>query len=119
MAIVNLTPHHICTADADGNIISTYPASGDVARCAPAPAQDGAPVDGIPVSVRPVTPGPVVGLPGPVDGVTYIGSAVVLNHPDVVGRSDVVAPGTGPADNAVRNDKGHVVAVRCFVRAVL
>jgi hypothetical protein len=26
-------------------------------------------------------------------------------------RPDVLVPGTGPGDGAVRNDKGHIVAV--------
>ena len=31
-------------------------------------------------------------------------------------RPDVLCPGTGPADGAVRNDKGHIVAVTRLVR---
>ena len=38
-------------------------------------------------------------------------SGFVLAHPSVAGRSDVVGPGTGPADGAIRNEKGQIVAV--------
>jgi hypothetical protein len=30
---------------------------------------------------------------------------------NIKGRTDVFAPATGPKDGAIRNDKGHVVAV--------
>ena len=41
----------------------------------------------------------------------YVVSAVVLAHPDVATRDDVCAPATGPADEAVRDEAGRVVAV--------
>lgn len=119
MPVINLTPHAISTADVGGNIVNTYPASGTVARCAPPKAVPAdLVIDGISVVDAAATPGPVVDLPDPVDGVVYIVSGVVAGHPSVVGRTDVVAPGTGPDDNAVRNDKGHIVAVRRFRRTV-
>ena len=58
--------------------------------------------------------GDVTNLPNPVDGVTYIVSAMVLSA--VNGRGDVVAPATGHPET-VRNDKGHIVSVPCFVSA--
>lgn len=117
--VINLTPHAISTADADGNIVATYPPSGVVARCAPPKAVDTVvKIDGISVVDVPATPGPVVDLPDPVAGTFLVVSAMVANHPDVVGRPDVLAPGTGPDDNAVRNEKGHIVAVRRFRRTV-
>jgi len=56
--------------------------------------------------------GEVQGLPDYVPGVVLIVSGMVL---DALGwnRPDVVAPDTGA--DAVRNDKGHIVAVRGFV----
>lgn len=118
MAIINLTPHDINVADADGNITKTYPASGDVARCATPVAVNADPIDDVPVVDVRAVPGPVVGLPDPVDGIVYIVSGIVASHPDVVGRCDVVGPGTGPDDNAVRNDKRQIIAVRRFRRSV-
>lgn len=32
----------------------------------------------------------------------------------VKGRGDVLVPGTGPADRAVRNEAGQIVAVTCL-----
>lgn len=115
---VNLTPHAINIADAAGDIIKTFPASGDVARCGPPAAQPALPVDGIPLVQVSAAPGPVVGLPAPAPETMYIVSGMVACHPDVVGRTDVVSPGTGPDDTPVRNDKGHIVAVRRFRQTV-
>lgn len=58
--------------------------------------------------------GKVENLPAPQDGVRYIVSALVLS---ALGgsRPDVVAPATGHPE-CVRNDKGHIVSVPCFVR---
>jgi len=54
--------------------------------------------------------GEIEGLPAPKKGVRYIVSSMMLNK----GRDDVVAPATGhPA--TIRNDKGHIVSVPCFV----
>lgn len=57
--------------------------------------------------------GDVSGLPDPVEGVTYIVSALVAA---AAKRTDVVSPATGHPDT-VRNDKGHIVSVPGFVRA--
>lgn len=54
--------------------------------------------------------GPVVGLPA-TDGIPIIVSAIVGAHPDVRDRRDVLVPGTGPADGAIRDDRGQIVAV--------
>jgi hypothetical protein len=58
--------------------------------------------------------GDITNLPDSIDGVTYIVSAMVLGA--VNGRTDVVAPATGHP-KAVRNDKGHILSVPCFVSA--
>ena len=58
--------------------------------------------------------GPVVGLPDPQPGVVLLVSTLVLGH--VVGRTDVMAPATGPTDDAIR-EGGQVVAVTRLVRA--
>ena len=54
------------------------------------------------------------GLPEPKPGVRYIVSALVLNALSDR-RGDLVAPATGHP-NCVRNDKGHIVSVPCFIR---
>ena len=50
----------------------------------------------------------VVGLPDPVEGVMYIVSGIVLKN---TLRTDVIAPGTGPNNSAIRNEKGHIVGI--------
>ena len=113
MNLVNLTPHPIVLLGADGNY-HAIPASGAVARVSSAPGALEA-VAGVPVPVAGrQTFGAVEGLPAPVEGVIYIVSALVLAR--CGDRDDVVGPGTGPNDGAIRNEKGHVVAVTRLVR---
>ena len=61
------------------------------------------------------SPGVVIGLPEPVEGTLYIVSGQVLAALAGI-RSDVVAPATDPRHQPERNEKGHIVAVRGFVR---
>jgi hypothetical protein len=113
MKLVNLTKHPISLANEAGEIITTIAPSGVEARVAMTP---GAPeiLDGIPVPVMgPPSFGEVIGLPAPRDGVLYICSFPVCG---AARRTDVVQPGTGPADGPIRNDRGHVVAVTRLVR---
>lgn len=56
--------------------------------------------------------GEVVGLPEPEEGVLFIVSALVFGATD---RKDVVAPATGHP-LCVRNDKGQIVSVPCFIK---
>lgn len=108
MNIVNLTPHAIVLRDAHGTD-HTIEKSGVVARVT-ASAGEPVTVEGIPVPVAPaVVFGAVEGLPAPCAGTVYIVSGLVGGC--CAGRSDVLVPGTGPADGAVRNEKGHIVAV--------
>lgn len=110
----NLTPHAITIRPANGDDV-VIPTSGTVARVVAGPrvAVD---VVGSPV---PVLPSPSFGgvqdLPAPMAGYFYIVSGLVLSH--VTGRSDVFGPATGPKDGAIRNDKGHIVAVTKLVAA--
>jgi len=100
MNYVNLTPHTICFNDG-----REFTASGTVARV-------GSGYSDIVDDVCVQTFGAVQDLPDAVEGTKYIVSAMVLSA--VTGRDDVVAPATGhPA--CVRNDKGHIVSVPCFV----
>ena len=107
MNIKNLTPHPITLRDANGQD-TTIPPSGIVARVTASPGtlQD---IEGIPVPVStPDTFGDVEGLPEPEKGVAFLVSAIVGAQ---VKRSDVFTLGTGPKDGAIRNEKGHIVAV--------
>jgi hypothetical protein len=112
--IVNLTPHSITLRDVDG-ADHTF-ASAGVARVTSTPGQREL-IDGVPVPVfGRDTFGEVIDLPAPADGVFYVVSGMVgaaLNG----SRNDVLVPGTGPKDNAIRNEAGHIVAVTCLKRA--
>lgn len=114
--IVNLTPHPVTLRAADG-ADHTFPSAG-VARVASTPGTL-ATVDGLPVPVAtPTTFGDVSGLPTPVAGTFFVVSALVGAALRASGstRQDVLCPGTGPNDGAIRNDAGHIVAVTRLVR---
>ena len=99
MALVNLTPHALNIYTDAGQI--ELPPSGQLARVrshsAPCP-----PADGIPM-VRP-TFTEVEGLPDPQPGTYYVVSGLIQSalRAQGVDRPDVLAPGTGPNDGAVR-----------------
>jgi len=94
---INLTPHAINLANGEGEVVLTIEASGEVARVATKPGEKVGELN------------EVEGLPAPQDGTVYIVSGLVGGQ--VTGRDDVVVPGTGPQDNAIRNEKNHIVAV--------
>lgn len=118
--LINLTPHEIrILLPQDGPDTSprylVLPSAG-VARSdsrsqalPPIEVADGL---GTAVPLSQTTYGAIVGLPDPQPGVVYVTSAIVAEQAQ---RDDVVAPGTGPADGAVRED-GRVVAVTRLVR---
>lgn len=106
MKLINLTPHPVVLRTESGDV--TVPLSGTVARVTSTP---GVPMDmglGVPVFSAPVW-GEVEGLPAPEEGKVFIVSALVAAR--CGDRHDVVSPGTGPNDEAVRNEKGHIQAV--------
>lgn len=105
--MINLTPHDIVLRTANGDI--TIPASGTVARVATVDTDTGDTVSGLPVIRRAF--GTVTGLPS--DGSPCVVSAMVLSA--VPDRANTYAPDTGPT--AIRNDKGHIVAVTRLVAA--
>lgn len=116
---VNLTPHAVTLQSADGTRF-TVPPSGTVARIDSKPGDliiiegcDGFDA-GIALYDR-TNYGTPVGLPDPVDGTTYIVSALFAGR--VGDRIDVVYPGTGPKDGCIRDEKGQVVAVTRLIRA--
>ena len=98
--IHNLTPHTITVRTPGGD--RTFPASGTVARVSMTWA-DAGDLDGIPV--RRSAPGPIEGLPDPVDGTAYIVSAMIASHPDATGRTDIYSPG-----DLIRDDQGRPIA---------
>ncbi len=115
MKLVNLTPHPITLRREDGTDV-TIPPSGTVARCQATPGRL-VTADGVPVPVaEPTTLGDVENLPEPQDGVVYITSMLVAQKAASMGRTDVLSPGTGPADNPVRDEQGRIVAVTRLVR---
>jgi len=103
--VVNLTPHTVNLADEAGNVIATFPPSGQLARVTTETEIVGE-LMGRPISRT--TFGEVVGIPEPAVDVVYITSTLVAQ---AARRQDVLAPDTGPS--AVRKD-GQVVAVRGF-----
>ena len=113
MNIINLTPHAIVVRQSDGTDL-TIPPSGTVARVSSAPGVVVGALAGVPV-MGARTWGDVVGLPAPQPGTTFIVSGIVLAR--CAGRADVIAPATGPADGAVRDADGRIVAVTRFVSA--
>jgi hypothetical protein len=109
--LVNLTPHDIVLQAVDGSR-TTIPASGTVARVSQTAGQptfhEGVPV---PVYIASVY-GDVVGIPEESSDTFFIVSAVIGQR---CHRRDLVMPGTGPTDNAIR-ESGQVVAVTRLVR---
>lgn len=107
MNLINLTPHPIVLIQADGTQV-TIPKSGQVARVSATPGQAVGSLGGVPLFSA-TSYGPVEGLPPPKADTVYIVSGLVLSR--CIGRSDVVGPGTGPQDGAVRNEKGEIIGV--------
>ena len=110
MRIVNLTPHNITLRAEDGTDTTIAP-SGTVARVATIPGEPTGRIVGGVLVFGPDQVGEVTGLPEPIEGTVFIVSGFVAAALAGSGRGDVFAPGTGPADGAVRNERGHVVAV--------
>jgi len=107
VSFVNLTPHAIVMRGSDGVDVTIAP-SGAVARVSELQTVAVRMFNGIPVLAR-TGFGPVLDLPQPQEGVVFVVSGMVLEK--VIGREDVIAPATGPSDGAVRNEKGHIIAV--------
>lgn len=104
---INLTPHALSLMLPDGSTV-VIPPSGTVARVTTEEVVTGE-VAGVPVVERRF--GAVEGLPA--EGVACLVSAMVAGA--VPGRAGVYAPDTG--STALRNDKGHIVAVTRLVKA--
>lgn len=111
-SFVNCTPHHI-TVEGVGEI----PPSGILPRVS-THSHEGYPVNGVRVRHKSYNTDTVTGLPDPVDGLVFIVSGMVRDAlsalPTLLQRPDVYAPDTGA--DAIRNEKGHIVAVRGLVQ---
>lgn len=105
MKIVNLTPHDINIIGEIGEVVQTFPASGELARCSVSREQVDA-INSVPVN-RTVF-GEVTGLPEQQEGVVYIVSALVAQ---ATKRDDVLIP-----DDAVRDEQGRIIGCRAFAR---
>lgn len=115
MQLHNYCPHPLnlrgYAPEADGSLDYTLPSEGN-ARVS---QQSGDWVDDAPLGTAgcidiygPSAYGAVTGLPDPQPGHAYIVSMMVAQAlPD---RADLLVPGTGPADEAIRQD-GQIVAV--------
>lgn len=103
---VNLTPHTINIVTDDETL--AIPASGTVARVAAQQVQLSS-IGNIPVMG--IAYGNAEGLPAPADDTIYIVSGLVRSALANF-RPDVVAPNT---NDAIRNEQGHIQAVRSFV----
>ena len=107
--LINLTPHSIVLRNNDGEDTVIEP-SGTIARVSNAPSLKFEQIEGISVPVfAPDEMGEVENLPEPEDETFYLVSGMV--GAACMGRDDVLVPGTGPQDGAIRNEKGHIVAV--------
>jgi hypothetical protein len=76
-------------------------------------------IEGVPVPVYGCNRrGNIIGLPDEEQGTLYIVSVVVASsETNQCLRHDLVYPGTGPKDGAVRDEKGQIVAVTRLIRA--
>lgn len=107
--IINLTPHDITLRSPEGTD-TVVPKSGTEARVPTTPGARND-LDGVPCAVFDADAiGDVTGLPAEAEGVLYLVSGLV--GAALAGkRNDLLVPGTAPADNPIRNDKGWIVAV--------
>lgn len=110
--MLNLTPHAISFQDQDGTV-TTFPASGTVARVSTSTVEAGV-VPGTNIPAIKTVYGTVEGVPAlPCE--PFLVSGMVLGRLGQEYSGVAFAPATGPADGAVRNEKGHIVAVTKFV----
>lgn len=115
MSLVNLTPHPIVLISPGGGNV-TIPPSGTVARVGTTPGEhltDYTAEVGSPVPIlAPDEWGDVEDLPEPREGVAYIVSALVGLAMEGGDRTDLVMPGTAPADLPERDAQGRITGVR-------
>lgn len=111
MTLINLTPHAISLYTPTG--VKEIPASGQLARVR-ASSEVVTELEGLAVA-RPTFEG-LTGLPEPRPNTIYVVASLVLTALRAAGiyRPDVVAPGTGPNDGAIRDANSRVVGITRF-----
>ena len=107
VTFVNMTPHPVCICGPNGEILHTFPKSGQVAR-AEEECEGQDPIEGILVVRKTYSPSE---LPDPKDGVRLIVSLLVAQV--ATDRHDLVVPDTG-SESCVRDDEGRILGVRRF-----
>lgn len=112
MALINLTPHRLNFYTPQG--VTAVEVSGTLARVSSSSQKTGE-VAGVPIYSTAFAE--VQGLPEPQEGTFYVVSTLILTALKAAGlsRPDLVAPGTGPNDGAVRAE-GKVVGVTRLVQ---
>jgi len=110
--LINLTPHPLVLLCVTGT--QRVPQSGNIARVRHEQVALDT-VSGVPVYATEYKE--IEGLPAPQDGVTYIVSSLIQHALKQHGldRPDVLSPGTGPNDSAVK-ENNRIVAVTRLVR---
>ena len=109
MKVINLTPHTINICDESGNVVKSYPPTGN-ARVN-TEFRDLLPIDGVPA--KSVSYSETTGLPPAEEGVFYLVSMVVAQANP--GRADLLCPNTAPGE-VVRDAGGQIVGVKSFAR---
>ena len=116
VTLVNCTPHPVSWAEGD-EIRLTIPAppngADGAARIAQIPGTLGS-LCGMPLMGANVYGG-FINLPPETPGTLHVVSIMFSGRAGA--RQDLIIPGTGPQDNALRNAQGHPVACRRWVRA--
>ena len=109
----NLTPHAITVSNLTTGVEHTFEPSGTIARVSTTSENTGF-CQTTGVVVGRTIYGEVEGIGAPENGPVLV-SALVLGRLGPEWSGVAFAPATGPNDNCIRNDKGHVVAVTKLV----
>ena len=109
----NLTTHSITVSNLTTGIEHTFEPSGTIARVSTTSENIGF-CQTTGVVIGRTIYGEVEGIGAPEDGPVLV-SALVLGRLGPEWSGVAFAPATGPNDNCIRNDKGHVVAVTKLV----
>jgi hypothetical protein len=117
MVVFNLTPHAIALIN-NGKTDFIPPSPLPVCRVSSTPGTLTDIGMFVPVATA-TTFGEIENLPEPLSGCVFIVSGMVASAlaQQGVSRPDVLVPGTGPNDGAVRDNSGRIVGVTRLVRA--
>ena len=116
MTITNLTPHAINFQDETGGV-TTFSPSGVVVRVnTETTSVDTLLMGKFPLQFKKTLS--LGNLPERKEGEIFLVSGMVLDAVQKLGMKGFIAPATGPDDGAIRNEKGHIVAVTKFDSAL-